>query len=80
MRELTPREVHLPAGGRPEEFHTLVRHEIPRWNEFPTHWTLSPVSPEETESDGPRDIQPQQSSVPVPLRWLPWTDDWPEIF
>ena len=80
MRELTPREVRLPAGGRPEEFRTLVRHEIPRWNEFPTHWALSLVSPAETEPETPRDTRPRQSPVPVPLRWLPCSDDWPEMF
>lgn len=80
MRELTLREVRLPAGGRPEEFRTLVRHEIPRWNEPPNHWTLSPLSPGETDPESPRDTRPRQSPVPVPLRWLPCSDEWPEMF
>ena len=80
MRELTPREVRLPAGGRPEEFRTLVRHEFPRWNELPTHRALSPVSRAVTKPERPRDTRPRQWPVPVPLRWLPCSEDWPEMF
>ena len=80
MRVLTPNEIRLPAGGRSEEFRTLVRPEIPRWNEPPYHWTLSPASPAETDSESPRDTRPQQPPVPVPLHWLPYSDEWPEMF
>lgn len=80
MRELTLQEVHLPAGGSPEEFRTLVRHEIPRWNEPPNHWTLSPESPAETQPVSPPDTVAQQTSEPVPLHWLPCDDEWPEMF
>ncbi|MCY3816023.1 MAG: hypothetical protein OXG59_06980 [Gammaproteobacteria bacterium] len=80
MRELTPREVRLAAGGRPEEFRTLVRHEIPRWNETPNHWALSPGSPAETQPVSPQDTVAQQTSEPVPLHWLPCDEEWPEMF
>lgn len=80
MRELTLKEIRLPAGGRPEEFRTLVRHDIPRWNEFPDHWSLTPDSPAETELESPPDTEPQHSFEPVPLHWLPCSDEWPEIF
>ena len=80
MRELTPRETHLPAGGRPEEFRTLVRHDVPRWNEFPTHRALSLVSPAETDPETPRDTRPRQLPETVPLHWLPCGDEWPEMF
>ena len=71
MRELTLREVHLPAGGRSKEFRTLTRHEIPRWEEPPNHWTLMPGSPPETVR--------KHSPKPVPLHWLPCSDEWPEV-
>ena len=80
MRELTQEEVRLPAGGSTEEFRTLVRHEIPRWNEPPNHRTLSPESPADTEPLSPPDTVAQQTSEPVPLHWLPCDDEWPEMF
>ncbi|MDE0680838.1 MAG: hypothetical protein OXI11_11630 [Gammaproteobacteria bacterium] len=80
MRELTLREIRLPAGGGSEEFRTLVRHDIPRWNEPPNHWTLSLESPAATEPASPPDTVAQHSPTPVPLRWLPCSDEWPEIF
>lgn len=80
MRKLTLQEVRLPAGGSPEEFRTLVRHKIPRWNEPPNHWTLSPDNPAETQPVSPPDTVAQQTSVPVPLHWLPRNDEWPEMF
>lgn len=80
MRELTLQEVRLPAGGSPEEFRTLLRHEIPRWNEPPNHWTMSLEGPAETEPESPPDTVAQQSFVPVPLHWLPCSDEWPEMF
>lgn len=72
MRELTLREVRLPAGGRYQEFRTLVRHDIPRWEEPPNRRT---VTPENTPETGPR-----HSPEPVPLHWLPCSDEWPEMF
>ena len=72
MRELTLRETCLPIGGRSEEFRTILRHEITRWEEPPNHWTLTPESPPETG--------PEHSIEPVPLHWLPCRDEWPELF
>ena len=72
MRELTLREARLPVGGQAREFHTLLRHEIPRWEEFPNHLTLMPESPPQTAW--------QHSPEPVPLHWLPCSGDWPETF
>lgn len=80
MRELTLTEVRLPAGGRSEEFRTLVRHEIPRWNEPPIHWTLTPESPAGTEPKSPPEAGIQHSPERVPLHWLPCSDEWPEMF
>ena len=80
MRELTLLEARLPAGGRSQEFRTLVRHEIPRWEEPPNHWTLTPESPAETGPESPPDTGPQYSPEPVPLRWLPRSDELPEMF
>lgn len=72
MRELTLREVRLPAGGWSQEFRTLARHDIPRWEEFPIHLTLTPESPPATARE--------RSHEPVPLHWLPCSDEWPETF
>lgn len=80
MRELTRREIRLPAGGRSEEFRTLVRHEIPRWNEPPSHWMPLPVGSGKTEPESPPDNRRQPTPVPIPLHWLPCSDEWPEIF
>lgn len=72
MRKLTHREVRLPAGGRSQEFRTLLRHDIPRWEEPSNRWT---VTPENTPKAVPRPLP-----EPVPLHWLPCSDEWPELF
>ncbi len=72
MRKLTLREIRLPAGGHPEEFRTLMRHEIPRWKEPPNRWILVPERQQETGME--------DSSKPVPSHWLPpCSDEWPEV-
>lgn len=80
MRELTLPETRLPAGGRSQEFRTLARHEIPRWEERPNHWTVTPESPGKIELESPPETGARQSPAPAPLRWLPRRDEWPEVF
>ena len=72
MRKLTLREARLPAGGAYQEFRTVVRHDIPRWEEPPVHWALM--------AENPPAAGHGCSGDPVPLHWLPPSDEWPEIF
>ena len=72
MRVLDTAERAIVAGGQTWEFRTVARHEIPRWEEPPMHWTLQAETPPATG--------PVTSPDPVPLRWLPCSDEWPGIF
>ncbi len=72
MRELTLREARLPAGGASQEFRTVARNDIPRWEEPPGHWVLMAENPPATGPGCPAE--------PVPLHWLPPGDEWPQLF
>ena len=76
MRELTPQEVGLPSGGSSHEFRTLVRYEMPRHRDLPGRYPIN--APEPRPEPPPEDL-PEPGPEPVPLHWLPYGAQWPDV-
>lgn len=78
MRELKLAELDAAIGGGAPEFHTVIRHEIPRFDKSPARWQLerSGASPEAQTCTPMRWLPPR----PIPMHWLPPRDtEWQEF-
>lgn len=71
MRELTSRECDFAAGGKAQEYRTIIVHEIPRFDHIPANWVNLPGNSEEEPE--------QRAPGPIPLRWLPPQGDVPQV-
>ena len=72
MRELKPVEPDAVAGGGAPEFRTLIRHEIPRFENPPIGL--------DHQNHRAEDHCEYRSPMPIPMYWLPPHDDVPRVF
>lgn len=69
MRNLSPTELGAVAGGEAPGFRTVIRHEIPRFDEPPVglQFEQSGTSSQAQNCDSATWSPP----LPQPMRWLP---------
>ena len=72
MRELKPAELDAAAGGGAPEFRTLIRHEVPRFEEPPFG-----LDHQIHRADDRSEYRPP---LPIPMHWLPPRDSELQVF
>ncbi len=74
MRELKPAEQNIVAGGRDAEFRTIIRNEIPRFEEPPQGLQTQGLLIE-LQGSG----TPAEAEQCTPMSWLPPREDLGDI-